>query len=163
MNNDIFSKIKAELNNYIVKHINNVRKTFHFHNGLQRRIAFMAEIFGYKSVMEYKMGNKDVFNKNKYMDVVWMDKNKNIVYAIEIDSSLKTGSIKKLNYINAENKIWILYCNSINNYNFDNLMNKYNKDKKITIIYLGALRQYIRTRNSVREINTNRAAHGVCH
>jgi len=46
--------------------------------------------------------------------------------------------------IEAKNKIWILYCSDINNYKFNNLMSEYNKNKEINIIYLGALKQYLR-------------------
>jgi hypothetical protein len=141
MNDDIINKIKIELDNYINNHINYINKTIDFHNGLQKHIASMGKVFGFKSVMEYKICNRNKYYE--YIDVVWMDKKKNIVYAIEIDSSLRTKSIKKLNYINAENKIWILYCNDIYNYNFKNLMNKYNINKEISIIYLGAIRQFL--------------------
>jgi len=140
---DIINCIKIELYNYINDHINKISKTIYLHNGLQRHIATMARKFGYKSVMEYKILNENMCNK--YIDVVWIDKkNRNIMYAIEIDSGLKKGSIKKLNYIEAKNKIWILYCSDIHNYKFDSLMSEYNKNKEINIIYLGALRQYLR-------------------
>ena len=143
MNDDIINNIKMELYNYINDHINKISRTIHLHNGLQRHIAAMARKFGYKSVMEYEIPNEDMYNK--YIDVVWIDKkSKSIMYAMEIDSSLKKGSIKKLNYIEAKNKIWILYCNDIYNYKFDSLMSEYNKNKEINIIYLGSLRQYLR-------------------
>lgn len=143
MNDDIINNIKMELYNYINDHINKISRTIHLHNGLQRHIATMANNFGYKSFMEYKIHNENTYNK--YIDVVWIDKkNKNIAYAIEIDSSLRNKSIKKLNDIEAKNKIWILYCNDIYNYKFYSLMSEYNKNKEINIIYLGALRQYLR-------------------
>jgi len=142
LSNNINNMIKMEMYDYINKHINHISKTICFHNGLQRRIAAIAKIFGFKSIVEYEILDSKMYNK--YIDVVWLDKNENIVYAIEIDSSLKTGSIKKLNYIKAENKIWVLYCNNIYNSNFDDLMNKYNKNNEIKIIYLGALRQYLK-------------------
>jgi hypothetical protein len=140
---DIINSIKMELYNYINVHINKISNTISLHNGLQRHIATMAKKFGYKSVMEYKILNENTCNK--YIDVVWVDrKNKNIAYAIEIDSSLRNKSIKKLSYIEAKNKIWILYCSDIYNFKFDSLMSEYNKNKEINIIYLGALRQYLR-------------------
>jgi ribosomal protein L7Ae-like RNA K-turn-binding protein len=143
VDDDIIKCIKMELYNYINDHINKISGSIYLHNGLQRQIAVIARKFGYRSVMEYKILNEN--KRNKYIDVVWIDKkNNNIMYAIEIDSSLKKGSIKKLNYIEAKNKIWILYCSDIHNYKFDSLMSEYNKKKEISIIYLGALRQYLR-------------------
>jgi len=142
VNDDLINKIKMELYNYVNDHINKINKTIYLHNGLQRHIAALAKRFGFKSVMEYEIPNENMYNK--YIDVVWIDKNRNIMYAIEIDSSLKKGSLKKLNYIEAKNKIWILYYNDIYNYKFTNLMNEYNKNNEINIIYLGALRQYLR-------------------
>jgi len=144
VDNDIIKNIKMELVDYINDHINIVYKSIYLHNGLQRHIAAMARRFGFKSIMEYKTTNENMYCKR--IDVVWLDKSKDIVYAIEIDSSLKKGSIKKLNNINAKNKIWILYCNDVYNYSFDNLMSEYNKNKEINIIYLGALRKYLKFR-----------------
>ena len=146
MDGDILGKIKTELDTYVYNHIDHISRIVDFHNGLQNHIAAMSEMFGLKSVVEYQVGK----GKSKYIDVVWMDKE--IVYAIEIDSSLKKGSLKKLNRINAENKIWILYCNNIYdcnndyNYSFYNLMCTYNMNNEISIIYLGAIRQYLRAK-----------------
>jgi hypothetical protein len=136
--------IKMELYNYISEHICHISKTIYFHKSLQRRIAAIAKAFGFIPIIEYETLDEKMYNK--YLDVVWLDRNGNIAYAIEIDSSLKTGSIKKLNNIKAENKIWILYCNDIYNSKFDDLMNKYNKNNEINIIYLGALRHYIKSK-----------------
>ena len=133
-----------ELHNYIEKHIDYINKTICFHNGLQRRIVAIARMLGLKPIIEYEILDDKMYNK--YIDVVWLDRNENIIYAIEIDSSLKIGSINKLSCIKAENKIWILYCNSINNSKYNDLMDKYNKDNEIDIIYLGPLRQYLRDR-----------------
>jgi hypothetical protein len=144
MNNDINDRIKIELEKFINNKINHISKTLDFHNSLQKHVASMAKLFDLKSVVEYKLYKENMYNR--YVDVVWMDKNKKVMYAIEIDSSLRIKSLEKLNHIKAENKIWILYCNSINNFYFDYLMNKYNKDGKINIFYLGALRQYLKNK-----------------
>jgi hypothetical protein len=142
MNEDIINKIKIELDNFIDSQITNISTSIDFHNGLQRLIASTARAFGLNSVMEYKMCDGNT--RNWRIDVVWKGKYKNIVLAVEIDSSLRIKSIKKLNQINAVNKIWVLYCSSINNDKFNELMCKYNIDKEIRIIYLGAIRKYIK-------------------
>ena len=155
MNNAIINEIKIELYNYINSHINNISRPIDFHYYLQMHIAALARMYGYRSIIEYHIPKGNTFSK--FIDVVWVDKYKNIAVAIEIDSCLRTKSIKKLYNINAENKIWVLYCNNLYTYEFDNLMSKYNKNKEINIIYLGAIRQCLRKRligkNKIENIN----------
>jgi len=134
MDSETINKIKIELDNSIKNDIKQIYTKTDFHNYLQKKIATMSKIFGLKSIMEYKLINCNGYNRR--IDVVWINSNKKLLFAIEIDSCLRIKSLEKLNHIDAENKIWILYCNKIDKIKFSNLMSEYNVNKEIHIIYL---------------------------
>ena len=130
MNNDIINKIKAYLNYFIKIDIDKYYTKLDFHKYLQSKIAKMSVIFGLKAIMEYEVYCND---RNGRVDVVWVNSNNKIIFAIEIDSCLRKKSIEKLNHINAENKIWILYCKKKYINLFNKLMSQYNTNNISTI------------------------------
>jgi len=144
LDNEIVKRIETEIGKYINENLNNISQIIDLHNGLQKYLATLAKSFYLRSIIEYKIPYEGKYNR--YVDIVWVKKNKKIIVAIEIDSSLRKKSIEKLNLIKAENKVWVLYCNNINDSKFDVLMNTYNAKNDIKVIYIGALRKYLRDR-----------------
>ena len=141
MIDNILSTIKIDLVNYIHTHIIHVSKSIALHKRLQKFIAAMSIKYGLESVLEYEINTSGY---HKFIDVVWIGENGRIVLAIEIDSSFKKGSLIKLNAIEAEHKIWVLYCTDIYKNKYDELMNTYNKENKIEVIYLGPIRKHLK-------------------
>jgi len=136
-----------DLDIYIKNNINKFYSKINFHNCLQLEIADMSKKFELKSITEYKIRYS---SHSRRIDVVWINFKKEIIFAIEIDSCLRIKSIEKLYHTEAENKIWILYCNNFNKYKFNKLMSEYNKKNEINIIYFN-LKKYQKN-----ELNPNR-------
>lgn len=101
--NTILAFLKRDIS--IIKKKSSTR--IDFHNNVQKYICGLSNVFNLNSIFEYK-----VICKNKRrgrMDVIWRNKYKEIICAFEIDGSCRKRSIKKLNFINAKYKIWIIY------------------------------------------------------
>ena len=130
----IFDSIKCtihkninEVADIISKHAGNKTK---FHDSLQKYLCGMSMEYKFESSIEHIIINGKMKGR---IDVVWKDGD-NIICAIEIDSSRRVKSVKKLKSVNAINKIWIVYVEEI-----DGFMEFNDEEKEIYVINLGNL------------------------
>lgn len=78
-----------------------------FHDILQKKVVEMAGLFGFEGYKELLIKNYES-DRNGYIDVVWKANRLNKVL-IEIDSSPRVRSVKKLLKGSGEYKIWLYY------------------------------------------------------
>jgi hypothetical protein len=81
---------------------------YEFHNVVQNRIKYLAKHFSLKGTIEYRVEKYDG-KRNGLIDVVWLDEDNNPIVAIELDSSPRERSVKKLDNIDCPIKIWLYY------------------------------------------------------
>lgn len=123
--------IKDILNKCMKKEIVEPLRKKDLHNLLQDRLVGLAVDFGLTGNKEYKLyvsENKSLGN----IDVVWENDRLYPVVSIEIDSSARRKSIKKLLASKSYYKFWICYGKK----KFIQALNKYDYHRAITFIYL---------------------------
>jgi hypothetical protein len=78
------------------------------HNLLKKKIVDLASSFGLRAVKEYLLEERRDDGRRQFTDVVWLC-NSTPIAAFEVDSSLRTKSLRKLLAIPAEFRFWIYY------------------------------------------------------
>lgn len=102
----LIADFQQQLSKVSHSHALNPLRKIQIHSCLQRTIRMRAPSYGYDSMSEYSIRLDD--NRIGYIDVVWAVCNTPVV-AVEIDSSYRNKSIKKLHAISAPIKVWIYY------------------------------------------------------
>lgn len=97
-NLDIIEKIRNRANK-VIRESTNLRE---LHWSMQKNMTALARELGYIGWAEKNSGDGR-------LDVIWTDTDGNDIVAIEIDSSPRTRSVRKLNERSAPIGIWIYY------------------------------------------------------
>ena len=100
------------------------------HTFLQENIAALAAEFWLTSKKEYLVTNYSSNQRNGYVDVVWTIGSSPLV-AIEIDSSLREKSVKKLLASSANLLFWVYYGNRP----FEPLINMLDLEGKVKVLH----------------------------
>lgn len=78
-----------------------------FHNDLQRELIILSKKYGMQGGKEHFINDYDN-GRNGYIDIVWKLNNVTILL-LEIDSSPRVKSVKKLLAAKSAYKIWLYY------------------------------------------------------
>lgn len=95
---EIVERIRARANK-VFREATNPRK---LHWSMQKNMTALARELGFKGYAEKNTGDGQ-------LDVIWTDQDGNDLVAIEIDSSPRARSVRKLNERSAPIGIWIYY------------------------------------------------------
>lgn len=145
MDGQVISMIEAHVRNLSVRLRSQESTKVSFHEALQDSLCALGRQLGYSVTTEYLLPIPN--ERNGRIDVAWFDGGF-VKLVLEIDSSAKRKSLRKLDLARAENKVWV-YCGRP--FRLHSVLNEIETETRVNVINLGHVARELRDNRKRRQ------------